>query len=68
MQVKEFLSNALNEKGADSNKVTRIINGVIIGLILLSSAAILFEISYLKSSYALVFDGIEFFTTLFFSI
>lgn len=68
MQVKEFLSNALNEKGADSNKVTRIINGVIIGLILLSSAAILLEISYLKSSYALVFDGIEFFTTLFFSI
>lgn len=68
MQLKAFLSIALNEKEAANNQVARFINGLIIGLILLSSAAILLEISYQKSPYAYVFDGIEFFTTLFFSI
>lgn len=68
MQLKAFLTIALNEKEAAHNQVARFINGLIIGLILLSSTAILLEISYQKSPYAFVFDGIEFFTTLFFSI
>lgn len=68
MLLKEFLSNALNEKGATKNQAAQIINGLIIGLILLSSAALLLEISYQNSSYRYIFNGIELFSTLFFSV
>ncbi|MFM6947016.1 MAG: ion transporter [Flavobacteriales bacterium] len=68
MKLKEFLNNALLEKETESNLGARIINGLVITLILISSAAILLEISFQNTPYVIVFDGIELFTTLFFSL
>lgn len=68
MRIKQHVSTILNEENSKQNLLGKIVTGGIIFMIVLSSFAILLEISFKENKYAPIFDFVEIFTTIIFSI
>lgn len=68
MKIKQEIYSILNEEDSRQNLLGKVVNGIIIFMIVISSGAILIEIRFNDTQYAPVFNFIEVFTTIIFSI